>query len=288
VQDNGTGAGYSSADGQTWSLLAAGALWGSPGAIDAFYSPNFNMWYLVNVDSDNDQDYALWSTPDPSLYPFQKTILDGSRQTTSGYLTAFYWPKYDTFVIGTSDAGGIALSTARPTTIKSVGDDIRVRGMPVSCGKYSTYSTTSVTQSGGTVTLSSASNKVGSLSFQATTPLGMVIEFDMNLLVTATNNNLTITYKDGNSTLFSHSTGTFTGSNVPINIRSRITVTATTACQVNSMMCVDNASPRLVTGTPSWSISPHDLSITGSWANGNSATCTMNQLVCTTQFPNGH
>jgi hypothetical protein len=283
-QDSADGTGYKSTDGITFTALG---IVGSAGAICSFWCPEYSQWYIPYVDGNNSNNYTLLATPDLSL-AFQLCSLDGSRDASFGYNTGLYMAKYDTFVIGTSDAGGIAVSTARPTTIKSVGDDIRVRDMPVTCAKFSTFTTANANSTTVETTLSNPASYLGSLTFQANQPLGMVIDLDFNVTVTsAGGDTLTIRYYNNVATsLWSHVlTIPASSTNLGIGIRSRITIVSGNI-QYNSQAVVSGHAATIVSGSHGWTQGVNALSITGQWS-ANASTCQMNQLICTTLFPNG-
>ena len=66
-----------------------------------------------------------------------------------------------------------------------LSDNIRVRGMPTSVGRYSTASNALVVGTNAETVISSPTTTIGSLTFQATQPEGMVIILEMGIDATS-------------------------------------------------------------------------------------------------------
>ncbi len=276
--------GFTSKDGITWTSV--GAIFpATAGNVNIMWvADNINLWYLMALDTNN--NYSLWSSPDSSQV-FLGTHLDGAIIAT-GTVSNLYLPSYNRFLLATAETPYVFYGTPRPLDIKALGDNIRVRGAPVSTGQYSVYDDVKCDLTLTETDISTSANAIGSRFFQSSQPLGMVMNIDMNALVTSIAGD-TLTLRvyggaTGTALLYTHIiTVPALSSNLNISMLSNLTVRATTI-QVNSK---DSVNAAIVTGTPAYTRTIGNLiKITSQWG-ANINELTMNQLVIRSEFRNG-
>ncbi len=278
---------YRSTDGLVWTSIA-GILPTTP-AVPMFMCEwvggDINHYYLAGPTVNN--IYSLWSTPDINK-PFVGCFLDGAASTGQSYGTVRYSAIHNRFAIS-NNTGGQAYSTAR-TGVKAISDKIRVLNHPVSVCNYATYDAVNVTNTTAETDISTTSSSLGSLVFADAQVLGMVIKFDLNLLVTSTaGDTLTIRYKVNGTTLLTHTiTIPALASSLPINISTSAGIQGSSTILIRSIESVSLVVPKLVVPSPPayTSTAKNTWTITAQFgANVNTASNI--QLTCSTLFVNG-
>jgi hypothetical protein len=277
--------GYVSSDGINWSALSSPfpAAGGLSGDSLLWVANNINRYYAAQIDSDG--NYSLYSTVDANL-PFNGTHLDGALNNPLIY-SLIYLPSYERLIMGTNNAKA-AYSTTRPLAIKSMSDDIRVRGNPVHVDQYSTYDNVLCDNTAVETNISTSVSSIGSLVYQDSQPLGMKINADLNLLVNSVGGDtLTIRYKVNGVTAFSHIVSVPALSvNLPININSKLVVRAATL-QINSTQSVSGVVNTISSSSAAYTRTVvNTISVTAQWGLAASQ-CTMNSLTLDNMFRNG-
>lgn len=216
-----TGVIFKSDNGETWTNAGSAPI-NVNDTLQYVGDNNYNHWYLSVVDSDF--NYSLWSTSDADL-DFVGTHLDGARNDSPAYSSG-YDASRDRFWIGTNNSPFFAYGTARLTSIKSLGDAIRIRGFPASVGCYSMYTSTTCDNTVVETDISTNASSIGSLALQAAQPLGMVYAFDVCMTVSsAAGDTLDIRFKTNGGLLWTHNLVVPALSvNLPITICARITI----------------------------------------------------------------
>ena len=273
---------FRSMDGINWEDLGAGL---QPGFNNGMMWVDFPYFRYYGCAPDSSNNYSLWSTPDPHL-PFVGTHLDGATNNPLNYSLIFI-PSAQSFGIGVNNAPFFAYSTPR-TQIKALDDNIRVRGMPVSCGRYSTASSTAVNSTAAETIVSSPATSIGSLSYQASQPVGMAIEIELRgILSSAAGDTLTLRYKVNGATMFTNViTVPAASSNLPLIMSSSVNVLATTlSCYSEQFLA--NVAASIVAATPAYNPAIFNTwSITAQWGTALSSL-SVDQVRFVTHFPNG-
>jgi hypothetical protein len=283
VQAGFTGQGYRSTDGINWSSLG---VVGDASAIQVIWVPTFERYYMPTVDAYG--NYSLRTTYDLTI-PFEGSFLDGA--TPSSHVddqTMVYIPQYNRFLIGGAIAAGIGYSTARPFDIKAVSDNIRVLGFPVIVSNYSTYADTTVASTTTETNLSTTASSLGTLTLATQQPQGMVINFAIGLLATSSaGDTLTIRIKTQSATMLTLAIAVpATSTNLPITINARFTVEASNL-RVLATAIAGATNSTVISGFPAYTrTQANTFSVTGQWGAAVNS-CTMNQLLVTSAFPNG-
>lgn len=181
AQDPALGTVYSSSDGRTWAAVGAG---GVIAALFCTWVASAGRYYISQPDdSTNGYAMALYSAADPRD-EFIGSYLDGAHSDNGGYSGVAYLPTYERFVIGSAEKG-IVYSTTRPTSIKAMGDAIRVRGFPVSCGMISTYSAVAVDNTVTETLIVPTGSYVGSMTLYPSQALGASFSLAIDYRITS-------------------------------------------------------------------------------------------------------
>lgn len=178
-----------------------------------------NRWYVGTKDDVS--NYSLWSTASPDV-PFQFAHLDGDiiKVNLNNGAGIAYDASRQRFMMGLyGQEPGFVYSIPRPYTIKSVKDQIVVRGQPVSSSIYTLLQSIEV-KTDQNVLLTPA-NAVGNFKLLTPIPNGMTIEyFIIGSLDGEANNELFFSLDDDNinyATISMPITGSYTGSPVKLN-----------------------------------------------------------------------
>jgi hypothetical protein len=275
--------GFYSSDGKTWTQ-AEGK---SPDAFAGLWVGNgINGYYVASPDTAG--NYSLYYAPDPHT-DFVNSQLDGAIIANNSTYNCVAFRSYNSsFIVALyNNTYQLAYSTARPFAIKSVSDQIRVRGFPVSVGCYSTYADATCNNTTAETIISSPA-AIGTLTFQADQQLGEVFKFLIVLALTsAAGDTLTIRYKVNGTTVFSHVIMVPALSvSLPCRISSGITVRSG-SIQVWSDALVSDVSDFIaLVGVAYNNNQANTWSITAQWgANVNQLV--VSQLYVEAVFPNG-
>jgi hypothetical protein len=280
---NGTGRMFSSATGTTWTDLGVIAP-GLAGDTLMWLGGIYDRWYAAAADTYN--NYSLWSSPDAHTYSFVGTTLDGALlNSTVSYIS--YIPSLDRILICSNNSPNIAYNTTRKYDIKSLGDNIRVRGSAVDTSKFSGT---------GDFTLASSlvetaivpSTSIGTLVYPAAQPVGMRIKFSLALLNTSgAGDTLTLRFKSQAGTLLTHAIVVAGGaSSLVTKVRGSFVVRTATLSMVTTATQSGLVGTG-VTATPAYDPTiANTFSVTAQWGAALS-TCVVTQFNAATKFING-
>lgn len=275
---------YWSVDGKAWvDTGIAGPGFSGP-SLNWLGAP-YNAWYAASSYLGN---YSIFHSPDPRKSAFRAIALDGALAGLIDYFLE-YIPSLDRLVLSTTTAPYIAFNvTKRPYDIKSVRDNIRVRGAPVAVAQYSVYADVPCSNTVVETDVSVSASSVGTRALQQAQPVGMVAKLHLyGLATSAAGDTLTLRYyagTAGTTLLFTHAlTIPALSVNLPIYIRSNLTVRAATI-QVNS---ADWNSAVIISAAPAYNPAIlNTLRVTAQWgANVNQFV--MNQFFVGIEFRNG-
>jgi hypothetical protein len=276
-----TGIGYTSTDGITWTSHGVIGPAGTENAL--IWVSKFGRWYAGAADVDG--NWSLWSTPDVSI-AFVGTHLNGSFIALQGQPIA-YISSLDRFVMGLyADTHRIVYSTSQNVDVIAL-NNIRVRGMPVTVDKFSSYSTVTVSNITTETSLIPTSN-IGNLVLQAAQPLGLVLHLNMFLVLTScpSGDTLTIRIKKNGVTLWTVPlTIPTVSSPTPFKIQSSVVIAASSLALIDSYS--SSFQTTAVSTSAAWNRGiQNTLTVFGQWTSlGNAFT--LNQMLCTVHFPNG-
>lgn len=278
--------GFTSPDGMNWYPSVANLYTGFTNGL-IWVGNNINRYYAVGNSTDG--NYALFSTTDASK-PFITTNLKGSILGDYTYARLAYSIQRNSFMYGQFNLPySVVYSTPSTSAIKSISDNINVRGYPVSVSNYSTYGDTSCNNTVVETDISTTVQSLGSLTLQAVQPLGMVFKFDLNLALSSVGgDNVTIRFYTNGGLIFSHILSVPALSvSLPCNIQTTITV-RNGAIQIRSTETLSGFVDMIqLVGVVYNRLIPNTWSITAEWgANVNQLT--MTQLLMESHFPNGY
>lgn len=183
---------YSSSDGKSWDLASPAG--GVPGSLFCIWVDSQMRYYTSAGDPFPTNAMRLWSTSSPYV-GFSGSYLDGAHSDNQGYSQLIYVDSASRFVVGAGQYG-VVYSTAKPFAVKSMHDQIKVRGMPAVTAAYSSYGTVNVNNTIAETTIAPTGTSIGSLFFPAPLPIGSVINVGLCLLVSSVaGDTLTINFK---------------------------------------------------------------------------------------------
>ncbi len=283
-QHGGSNDTFTSTNGKTWVDTGFDGPGFSGPSLIWLPSPYLG-WYASSSYQGN---YSLYHTPDPRISNFRAINLDGAVAGLIDYYLV-YIASLDRLVLSTTTSPYIAFNvTKRPYDIKSLRDNIRVRGAPVSTALYSTYADATCNNTTAETAVSSPASVLGNLVLQLPQPQGMVRRITLGGLATsAGGDTLTLKYyagATGTTLLFTHTIVIAALSvNVPIPIVSNLTIRAATI-QVNSR---DSFTPLTVSSTPAYNPAIlNTFRITAQWGAAINQFV-VNQLFIEDLFRNG-
>jgi hypothetical protein len=264
AQDPSLGTVYSSSDGRTWAAVGAG---GVIAALFCTWVPSAGRYYISQPDnSTNGYSMRLYSAADPRDQ-FIGSYLDGAHSDNGGYSGVAYLPTYDRFVIGSAQQG-IVYSVARPTSIKAMGDAIRVRNFPVSCGMISTYSAVTVDNTVTETLIVPTGSYVGSMTLYPSQALGASFSLCIDYRMTsAAGDTLTFVLKCNGSAMLTRVLTIPISAAYPQKIIFGVTVQAANAI----ISCDDYNSGVTTYANPAYDpLDTNDWTVTAQWgANVN-------------------
>lgn len=273
---------YTSTDGLSWTSRGA-ILPQLPGDSLIWVGNGINRWYGSVIDAAG--NYSMVSSP-VATTTFVGAYLDGAVTNTLPYSLA-YDPGRGRFYMGVNSTPYFAYSTPRPYVIKSLSDDIRVRGLPVDTCLFSTFSIVNVTNT-TTETALTTGSILGTLVLQDPITIGAAIEFKIYLQTTsAGGDTLTIRIKSNSVTLHTITMTIPAGaSSLNSELSGVMTVLASTirASSKNSTSGVTNVLQSSANAfTPTIT---NTLSVTAQWGAAINSLSMLN-MVFTTHLRNG-
>jgi len=282
ILGHGTGLGWRSLDGITWTALGSVAPTNaSQNSLN--WVATYGRWYCGGQDSDG--NYSLFSTYDATL-PFLGTHLDGAVNAGLN-LHSLYLADYNRFLVGCATSPNVFYSTAR-NDLKVLSDNIRVRNMPATCARFSTSADTAVDNTTTETSLVAPATFLGTLALQDSQPLGMVIKLEINLKATsAAGDTFTVRINVNGATHITHAIVIpGAAANLPVRINATFTVYATTI-QAYSVRLLSAAVPEIVTASTAYTRTViNTFSITGQWGAALS-TCAVGHIDAVVLYPNG-
>jgi hypothetical protein len=275
--------GFYSSDGKTWTQ-ALGTFAADNPFIGVWASNGINGYYMASTDKAG--NYSLWYTPDPNI-SFVNSQLDGTTildDTT--YNCVVFRTVNSSFIVGLyNETNQLAYSSPQPYAIKSVSDQIRVRGFPVNVGVYSTYGPTTVNNTAVETNISTNVSSVGTLSFQAAQPLGMIINGGISYTSTS-NAGDTITFRIYCNGVELISQEVTIGA-LAVSEPDWISFTGVVNPGAISMHMSQYSTGEQTILTPAYNnIIQNTFSVTAQWG-ANLSQLSVNQLYITADFPNG-
>ena len=130
----GTGIVYQSTDGKTWTPTGFTTASSSGNSLK-WAGGVVSRWYLAAFSAGG--NHSLWSTPDPRVANFVGCELDGALPTGGGLQYGLLYDRLrGRFLITYHTSPFVSVGTPRPSDIKAISDNIRVRNSPVAVGLY--------------------------------------------------------------------------------------------------------------------------------------------------------
>ena len=282
----GGGGGFcaTSQDGKNWTEFVNSF---PPAGVSyvTWVGHGINRYYGCALDTTG--TYSLWETTEAKI-PFSSTQMDGAVALSQTYGWVVYMPSRNSFALGLHNPPRVAKSQARAGSIKAQSDNIRVRGAPVSTGKYSTYGDTQAFHTAAEVNISTTPNAIGTLVYQPNIPIGMITKFDLMLALTsAAGDTLTIRYKANGNEVFNHViTVPAASTSVPCNIQTSIAYRSG-SLNAKSIEFFDGAMDIVnILGVGFTNTAALTWSVTAQWGV-NLNVATMSSLYVETVFSNG-
>lgn len=173
---------YRSDDGKVWTDLG---LVGVPITVSATWVGHDIQRYYIALRDYSTGLYSVFTSRDPQVEPFVTTTLAGAVENNQDYSSVVYDVSRKRFLLGLTSVG-VAYSTDTPYTIKSITDNINVRGYPVIVSKYARLADGPSVGSNSTAeaSLYPSGASVGSLAFPKPQAVGTTIRARWGVIAT--------------------------------------------------------------------------------------------------------